>query len=304
LIIPGDQIWITSNEMRLITPEEAAEFANGAVDEPVVAAFSEPPDEMPLEEPLEEEPMLEELPSLAPMAGADDSGQRLSIPPHQVATIVPLGVVEMASEIVDSPTIRVMLTQGDEAYLALGEGEVAVGDEFSIYRNIREIRDPNTHALLGHHIDELGWLKVQRVEGFASAAKIEEATDEIRRGDKIIPRQRPVREVTIRTSDPSMIGYIALTPGNREMAGTTDTVYLNLGSIHGIELGTKLAVYSGTTADLELPGAVLAQMVVIKVDPEVSAAYVTETERELQVGDEVRGTMLQPKQAARVYTAP
>ena len=208
-------------------------------------------------------------------------------------------VIRAASAIVGGSTIRVMLTQGDEVYVGLGEGEVAIGDEFAIYREVRQIRDPITRKLLGQHIDQLGWLRITSVEETTSTGAIHEATDEMRRGDSIIPRERPQREVMVRRAEPETRGLIALTPGLRHLAGTTDSVYLNLGAIHGIELGTKLHVYSGTGAP-ELPGSVVAEMIVIRVEPEVSVAFVTQTQKELQVGEEVRAPV--ESSGAREYS--
>jgi len=293
VIQPGDHIWITSNEMRRVTPAEAEELVSSAaepVEDTVVAAFAEPPEEsMPLEEPMPEEPQLEALPSLEPTPSTMETGSSLTIPPEQSGNLVTVDVLEAAATIIDSPTLRVMLTQGDEVYVGLGEGEVTPGDEFAIFRESREIRDPETRALLGHHIEQIGWLRIDEVEGSKSHGVIAEATDEMQRGDSIIPREKTQRQIAVRRADPETRGMIALMPGYRHMGGATDSVYLNLGSIHGIEVGSKLAVYSGTGRGLDLPGAVMARMVVTRVEPEVSVAFVTDTKQELQVGDEVRG---------------
>lgn len=297
VIEPGDQLWITSNLMRRVSPTEAGELMSSAatpepeeeVAETVVAAFAEPPEEGPLEM-LSEEPELEALPSLDPMASLE-TGQMLTIPREQAANLVTNDVIDAASSIIDSPTMRVMLTQGDEVYIGLGDGEVAPGDEFAIYRDVRQIRDPRTRALLGHHIEQLGWLRVRSVEGESATATIEEATDEMKRGDSIVPREELEQEVVVRRAEPGTEGMIALTPGHRHLAGSMDSVYLNLGSIHGIELGTRLKVYSGTGDELSVPGAVIAEMVVIRVEPEVSVAFVTQTQKELEVGELVYGPM-------------
>jgi hypothetical protein len=126
---------------------------------------------------------------------------------------------------------------------------------------------------------------------------IEEAIWEIQRGDQIIPRTEHPREIEVREPQPGLNGLIALMPGHRLLMGSTDSVYVNLGSIHGIEVGTKLEVYR-SGADFSgsrgrgapaLPDTVVAELVVISVQPEVSAAFVMGTRRELQIGDDVRG---------------
>jgi hypothetical protein len=86
---------------------------------------------------------------------------------------------------------------------------------------------------------------------------------------------------------------IALMPGHRRMMGTTDSVFVNLGSIHGIELGSRLEVYRQGTGlarptRVEMPDSVVAHLVAINVEPEVSAAVITQTRGELEIGDPVR----------------
>ncbi len=70
----------------------------------------------------------------------------------------------------------------------------------------------------------------------------------------------------------------------------TDSVFLNVGSIHGVEVGTQMEVYiPGVVQEAaQMPDTVIAQMVVINVEPETSVAFVTETKRELGIGDQVR----------------
>ena len=42
-----------------------------------------------------------------------------------------------------------MLSQGDQVYVGLGEQEVSVGDQFTIFRTQEKIFDLETNRLLG-----------------------------------------------------------------------------------------------------------------------------------------------------------
>lgn len=290
VIAPGDNIWITSHEMRQVSPAEAAELLSAAVEpesaEAPVAAFGAPSDAEQATEPVAEQGVAA-VPTLEPTVAPTETGEILRVPLTAHVNLVTVDALAAASKILESPTLRMMLTQGDEVYLDLGEGEVDLGDEFVIFRDVLEIRDPKTRALLGHHVDQLGWMRIEAVESGASVARIEEAVDEIRRGDFIVPREKQQSDVPIRRAEAGTHGQIAHMPGYRYLVGTTDSIYLNLGSIHGVELGTKLVVYSGRNDDIDLPGAVIAEMILIRVEPEVSVAYVTKTQKELEVGEEV-----------------
>ena len=300
VIEPGDLIWITSNEMRRVSAEEAEELMN-PVPEPAAESVADEIEYLDEPEfaavPELEEPEFEVAVPLEPDAGPMMPGERITLPPDQATMAATREVLEAAASIIDSPSLRVYLTQKDEVYLELGEGEVNVGDQFTIFREVRQVRDPETRALLGHHIDELGWLRVMSVHGESSIGLIEEAIEEIQRGDQVIPRTELPHELEVREPQQGLKGLIALMPGHRLMMGSTDSVYVNLGSIHGIELGTKLEVYrpgedfarSRGRRSPVMPDDIVAELVVISVQPEVSAAFVTGTRRELLIGDDVRG---------------
>jgi hypothetical protein len=223
------------------------------------------------------------------------------LPLEQDANFATPEMMEEAPRIADSPSPRALLTQGDEVYLDLGEGEVQVGDEFEIFRKISKIRDLETGAVLGYHYDELGWLEIMNVEGESSTGVIQGAHYEMERGDRIVPRNEPPRRVEVRSAQEPIEGAIVFTPGIRWMVGTTDSVYLNVGSIHGVEVGTQMQVYdAGKILDaVKMPDTVIASLVVISVEPEVSVAFITETDRELEVGDGVRGVMAEDQLAVR-----
>ncbi len=297
LIEPGDRIWITSNEMRRVSDEEAEQMLSAAdsdeaPDVEILQDVTVAEDEsLPVEPPASAEQT--ELSVPVPLATATGrSGGTILIPTEQDANFTRPDVLENAAMIVDSPSLRAFLTQGDEVYLNLGEGQVSVGDEFTIFREVEKIRDVETGAVLGYHFDELGWLKVTQVEGESSRATVRGANSELQRGDHIVPRAVLPREVTVREALDDVEGSIVFTPGIRWMVGSTDSVYLNVGSIHGVEVGTLMEVYDrGKVREAtQMPDSVVARMIVIRVEPESSVAYVTETNRELEIGDTVRST--------------
>ncbi len=286
LIEPGDKIWITSNEMRRVTDEEADEMIAALPDDDFYddTFLAEEPLPASLEDELE-------LPVAIPLeAQSTMTGAIITLPREHDASFTDVDTMDNASRIIDAPTLRAFLTQGDEVYLDLGEGEVSLGAQFAIFREIDKIRDLETGAVLGYHFDELGWLKVTKIEGESSTAVIEGARSEIERGDHMVPRVEPARQVAVLQALEDIDGAIVFTPGNRWMMGMTDSVFLNVGSIHGVEVGTQMEVYiPGLVQDAaQMPDTVIAQMVVISVEPETSVAFVTETKRELGIGDQVR----------------
>jgi len=76
---------------------------------------------------------------------------------------------------------------------------------------------------------------------------------------------------------------------------------LNVGSIHGVEVGTKMEVFDAgfVKSRTQMPDTVIAQLVVISIEPESCVAFVAQTVRELQIGDTVRGVLRNDRLALR-----
>jgi hypothetical protein len=81
--------------------------------------------------------------------------------------------------------------------------------------------------------------------------------------------------------------------------GQVDFVYLNRGSLDGLEVGSPLEVYRGGELvneevrgeEVRVPERVIAEMLVVRTRPESSVALVTHTETELELGDQFRGAL-------------
>ena len=136
------------------------------------------------------------------------------------------------------------------AYVGLGEGQVEVGDRFTVVRETEQVRDPETNKLLGYHVDKLGWLEITKVDPESSEAMIRESWGEILRGDRLVPLVEPSLEVGVRTERrPPSRARSRCCPNNRTVTAQHDVVYLNRGTDHGLEVGNPLEVYE--------PGAIV-----------------------------------------------
>jgi len=206
--------------------------------------------------------------------------------------------LEGASSIVESPSERTFLAEGDEVYLGVGEGEAEVGDQYMIFRVTDEVRDFERNRVIGHHVENLGWAEVRRLTGDTSIAEIRQSYHEIARGSRVIRRPVLSRHVTLRATPDAVEGHVVYLPDDHTVAADGGYVYLNRGEFHGIEVGSALEVYdSGAVmeehergVDVRTPDRVVAKLVVVTVEPDSSVAFVLTAKRELEVGDTVRPT--------------
>ncbi|MFP6640747.1 MAG: LysM domain-containing protein [Myxococcota bacterium] len=294
LIVPDDRIWITSGEMRRVTAEEA-EVMIAAEEEELAAAL----DALPAPSQEMEYLPVDDAASHPSPALAVDVSERAAM------GFLSPDLVHAATSIVDSPSERTWLAEGDMVYLGVGDGEVSVGDEFTIFRDPEPVYDIRKRRKLGYHVDILGWLKVREVEGASALAEITQSRSALRRGDRIIPRQPVAGRVAVKYTPSGAEGAIVFTPEERTQMADGDHVYLNRGAIHGFEVGSQVEVYLPGARQSErvsgrkilTPDHVVAQMVLVEVQPATSVAYVTESKRALEVGDRIRPTSR--KMAAR-----
>lgn len=285
VIYPGDRIWITPTEMRRVSAEEAESLLAGG---PAAPEGLEAGEELPAAPPGETLPELGGVPEASPV--------------QRVSSLENVGLVtskelESAASIVDAVPDRVMLSQGDRVYIGLGEGDVEVGDEFIIFRTQDMVRDPSTGRLLGHHVNILGWMKVEETHAETSVALIRLSTGEIERGDRVVPRAPIASEIEVLASPSDVDGRLAYFPASRTMMGMVDYVYLNRGTLDGLEVGSPLEVYrpeymgreTARGERVRVADRVVAELLVVKAEPSSSVAFVTHTDTELQLGDHFRG---------------
>jgi predicted ribosome-associated RNA-binding protein Tma20 len=267
-IYPGDRIWITPTEMRRVSPEEAAALLAG-----------QPAPQLP--------------------ASLEEAGGETAPPPRTYPVgIETLGLItpeqlEGAASLVESPHERVWLAEHDTVFLGLGQGEVKAGDQFTVFKVTEKVIHPETGALVGHHVDVLGWVEVQEVTGETSTAAVRQSYTEMRRGDRVLPRAQFASQVELRSARQPVEGQVLFMPDLRTQSASADVVYVDRGAADGLAVGNVLDVYRpGVTAPDETRGArvrtpdwVVAKLLVVSTQEESAVGIVTHATTEIERGD-------------------
>ncbi len=268
-IFPGDKIWISSTSMRRLTDAEAAQLlANpGAVPASVEDA------------------------GLAPL-------RTFQVPTIEAVGFIHADVLASSGSILGSPRAETWYGAEFPVYLSLGEGQVEKGDRFTVVRAAAEVRDPETRRVLGVHIERLGWVEVTKVHSESAEAVIRSSAQEMRIGDRLLPRTEPVAEVAVQPASAPVEGQIAHLPNSRTIQAGQDVVFLNRGSADGLSVGSPLEVIrpGGEARDTDtglrhlLPDEVLANLVVVSAEPDTAVAVVMHASEELSRGQTFRGS--------------
>ena len=298
-------IWITANEMRVVTDAEAESFLSPVSEETVASVVELPAAPAPTDdmlaalEGMEDDPWtLDAFPVAIP--GQDPTsmaaGRQVTIARRDSMGFVSADDLAGASSVVESPSERTFLSFGDRVYLGLGEGDVEVGDQFTAIGAVEEVRDIETNRLLGHHVENYGWIEIIELTGDTSVGEIRQSFSEMRRGVQVVPREILSRRVTVRTTPDAIEGQVSFMPSDRTLMADGGYVYLNRGEFHGVEVGSELEVFESgqilnereRRVDVRTPDKGIATLVVVKVEPESSVAFVLSADREIAVGDYVR----------------
>ncbi len=283
LIHPKDRIWITDSEMRVVSRAEAEAMLNASPP-----AF--PADQIdtvevtPVDSPIE-----------IALVPEEQVTRRVSV--REWVSLVSTEKIDAAASIVKRVPTQLLLSQLDRVYIGLGDGDVEVGDQFEIVRQQERVVDPATKRFLGHHVITKGWLEVVEVHAETSLAKIGRSTGDIWVGDKLLPRRPESIDITIQSSPEDVSGEIVFFPQHRVVIGPMDFVYLNRGSLDGLETGSPLEVVRGgdvvreevRNTLVEGPKRVVAKLLVVDAQPDTAVALVAESETDLLVGDSFRG---------------
>jgi hypothetical protein len=280
LIFPGDQIWITPWEMRKVSPEEAAALLAGT-------PAATDPDASP------SEPVAPPAP--APVVTAEQPTYRVSN--REMVGLVSEDEVEAAASVVANVAPRLMISQSDRVWIGLGQGQVSIGDQFTIYRVQEKVYDPDTARSLGYHVNFLGWIEVVEIGEETSLALVRQSYAEIQIDDRLMPREEPLEEIAIRPGPGGVEGRVSFLPNQRTHMGSLDYVYLNRGTIDGVEVGSPLQVYregfrthdDALDQRVRVGDRVVADLLVVRAHPETSVALVRRTHEEIQFGDHFRG---------------
>ncbi len=201
---------------------------------------------------------------------------------------------DKAGEIVDEFDDSLLLGEEHEVFFTMDESaNVQLGDVFTIFRTREKVKHPDKGGSIGYVIDTLGEIETIKSTTLKSGAvvytgKIIDSTSEMAVGDKLITMPSEEYSVTLNKTSLDLNGYIvAFQPEQRNFA-ESDIVFIDLGSKDGVELGNSFSIWRESKNEKRLPGYFMGNLIVIHVEPSNATAIVTNSLKELKVGDTIK----------------
>lgn len=234
-----------------------------------------------------------------------------AIPPIPLADIEPFfnqSVIMDENRLFPAPYVvafggeRLLGGQGDEVYVKnlcpMPFSKDKATQDYAIFRNMGEYRDPVTDCLLGYKAMMVGRAELM-AGGDPAKLRINSITTGVKRGDKVLANEHHLYDLYFepKTPDNCIQGEIIDMPGEYTKGAVGNVVVIDRGKEHQLEAGDVLAVYSTphTVRDPEHPGEIITippervgEVMIFRTFSKTSFALVMRSNRAINIKDTVK----------------
>jgi hypothetical protein len=299
-ISPGEVIWISEGGIRKVTPEEAAEFAargQGQEEQPAAPADGAAGSSLSNDIAPETTTDSGQPDMFAALDGtAADRERRLHWPGLHRYGFMTETELNGAAAVLGSHEEGYWTAQERKTIVSLGEGRVHIGDVYTLFRTRRRILHPETGALIGYFVEQLGTAEVTEIHTESSFVKILSSYAEIEPGDRLVPYVEEPKDFQALYTPVNVKGMVLAVQIHRQYAINGDIVVIDRGRQHGVQVGHQFEVFRAgkevhdpvTTAKTLVPDDIVGQLFVVKTGDSTSLALLTRSTREVKTGDHFR----------------
>lgn len=212
------------------------------------------------------------------------------------------------SRVVDSQVLKTApyVLAGSDGHIVSGAGDQLYArgavdkDEntFSIFRPGTAYLDPETQEMLGYQAFFIANARVTALDGEIATLGLNQTTEEVRRGDRLLPDEERHISSSFYPSAPEQEtnGYIIAVEGGVSQIGSMDVVVLNKGARDNLDVGNVLAIYRVgenvrdpiTNEIVKVPDTRAGLVMVFRTFDRVSYGLVLKATRPLAVMDKVK----------------
>jgi hypothetical protein len=177
---------------------------------------------------------------------------------------------------------------GDIVYVKVPSAWNAnIGDKFLIYAQLQKVSHPKSGRRAGRLIRGRGILQITAKDsGDVLTAKITLSFDGVEKGNMLTPYQEPALIFNSSQKAKDILGYVLEVTDERVVNGQLDFVYLDKGSMDGVEPGDRFIVYN-EPKDRSFPRKRVGEVQVFIVKDQTSTAVVRISTDPITRGDKV-----------------
>ncbi|MCD6526568.1 MAG: LysM peptidoglycan-binding domain-containing protein [Desulfuromonas sp.] len=198
-----------------------------------------------------------------------------------------------AGRLVDTVDNRIMMTEGDKAFLQMSDETSVVGSEYNLFSVGKVVKHPNTGKKIGNQVTWRGKVQLTSAHEQVYSGVITKAVGEIERGCVLLPVEDIDTTITLQRSTVPLDGYIIAAHPEKLAFAQHDIFYVDLGSNAGLEVGNMMTIVRPRLAtdlalqdrDIVLPDTLLGRALVVKTGATVSAALILKSTEPIYRGD-------------------
>jgi hypothetical protein len=184
---------------------------------------------------------------------------------------------------------KTVYAYGDIVYINVDSKEnVNVGDKYLIFEPLEKVKHPITREPYGRLVRGLGILQITaKNSSDVLTAQITLSFDAIERKSLLVPYQEPslIYESPQKKAK-DISGYILEVTDHHAITGQTDIVYLDKGSLDGVEPGDRFIVYQEQEKK-GFPRKAVGEVLVFLVKDKTSTAVVSKSTEEIEKGEAI-----------------
>jgi hypothetical protein len=208
------------------------------------------------------------------------------------AALEPSGVV------IDVKRSKTLLSDYDEIYIAAEKGHsFVVGDKYTVYRTLKEIRDNETKAYIGIQHLLLAVVDITQVTPDVVVGTVDKTFRAFEIGDLVTPYLKRPAEFEIKESVPGLEGKLIATEDHHRLIAQDRTAFIDKGEMDGVEVGQFYTIYvqeknrvasNGREKTVQLPPQKLGSVLVLHTEETTATALVVKSETGIDAWTPIR----------------
>jgi hypothetical protein len=205
-----------------------------------------------------------------------------------------------AGKIIASKEEKIMLGALDEAYVQMNkERPLTVGERYTNYRPLEDVKHPVTKRKLGTLVQILGEAEVKSTtDSGVARVMITDSTDPIERGYLVGPLRRQFKVVEAVRNAQDLVGVVVVGLRPFKLVASDNLIFIDKGKADGVQIGNRFFVTrrgdgvlpilaQGPIDDRRFPREIVAEILIIDTRQSLATGLVVRSVKETRLGDRV-----------------
>lgn len=194
---------------------------------------------------------------------------------------------------------KVMISTGDMVYVRpepAGEGQLAKGKRFTVFRTLKRVTDPETGAFIGVPHSILGVVEITKVQPRYCICKVIKSFRPIEVNDHLMPYEKRDEKIPLMPSKEGLEGRVIMSEAhNKKIMAHQTVLFIDRGRRDGVEVGQVYSTYYQEKEFLDPAGKEVlllapvdfGQILVLRAEETTATALITKADKAIQPWDKI-----------------